>query len=79
VGPYDADLFFPEYATAIEVDGKEHEARKESDEARDRYFARQGILTLRVPARFVWHDPLAAARWVAKRMVMVRRAERFVA
>jgi len=55
VGPYVLDFFCPAARLAVEVDGQMHHVddRPEKDAARDRWLARQGIMTLRIPASWV--------------------------
>jgi very-short-patch-repair endonuclease len=52
------DFYCPAVRLAVEVDGATHwddEARA-SDEARDRWLARQEIEVMRIPASWVFHD-----------------------
>jgi very-short-patch-repair endonuclease len=55
IGPYVLDFFCASARLAVEVDGQMHhtEDRPEKDAARDRWLARQGIMTLRIPASWV--------------------------
>jgi very-short-patch-repair endonuclease len=55
IGPYVLDFFCPAHRLAVEVDGGMHneDDRAEKDAARDRWLARQGIMTLRIPASWV--------------------------
>lgn len=73
VGPYDLDFYIPEYAAAIEVDGRDwHEPG--SDARRDRRVLEiAGISTYRVAARDACHDPLWACRRVCSAIVRDRR------
>ena len=52
IGPYVLDFFCSAARLAVEVDGQSHTAgeQPEKDAARDRWLARQGIMTLRIPA-----------------------------
>ncbi|HWW28308.1 MAG TPA: DUF559 domain-containing protein [Caulobacter sp.] len=52
IGPYVLDFFCASARLAVEIDGATHyaEDRFERDAARDRWLARQGIMTLRIPA-----------------------------
>ena len=52
-GPYVLDFYCDGARLCVEVDGSSHELTTAHDQARDRYFARWGILTLRVPAQEV--------------------------
>ncbi|MBO9557946.1 MAG: DUF559 domain-containing protein [Caulobacter sp.] len=58
IGPFVLDFFCPAHKLAVEVDGQDHyfEDRAERDLARDRWLARHGIMTLRIPARWVLHS-----------------------
>ena len=49
------DFFCPVAQLDVEVDGQSHytEDRPDKDAARDRWLARQGIKTLRIPASWV--------------------------
>ena len=51
-GPYDLDFYCSDARLAVEVDGEAHERgdRPLRDAARDRWLARKGIGTLRIPA-----------------------------
>ncbi|HEX8057885.1 MAG TPA: DUF559 domain-containing protein [Novosphingobium sp.] len=61
-GAYVLDFYCGDAQLAIEVDGIAHSLgdRSQRDEARDAWFARAGIATLRIPAQAVLED-LAAA------------------
>jgi very-short-patch-repair endonuclease len=52
-GPYVLDFYCDRARLCVEVDGSSHELTTAHDQARDRYFARWGIETVRVPAREV--------------------------
>jgi very-short-patch-repair endonuclease len=52
-GPYVLDFYCDRARLCVEVDGSSHELTTVHDQARDRYLARWGIATLRVPAREV--------------------------
>ena len=52
-GPYVLDFYCDRARLCVEVDGSSHELTVVHDQARDRYLARLGIETLRVPAREV--------------------------
>lgn len=52
-GPYVLDFYCDRVRLCVEVDGSSHDLTTAHDEARDRYLARWGIQTLRVPAREV--------------------------
>lgn len=55
IGPYVLDFFCASARLAVEVDGQMHhvEDRPDKDAARDHWLARQGIMTLRIPASWV--------------------------
>ena len=52
-GPYVLDFYCDRARLYVELDGSSHELTTTHDEARDRYFARRGIETLRIPAQEV--------------------------
>jgi very-short-patch-repair endonuclease len=49
-GPYILDFYCDRRLLCVEVDGPSHELNIDHDQARDRFLARLGIKTLRVPA-----------------------------
>lgn len=49
IGPYRLDFFCAEAMLAVEMDGEQHDERRDS--VRDAYFAELGILTYRIPNR----------------------------
>jgi very-short-patch-repair endonuclease len=55
IGPYVLDFYCAAARLAVEVDGQMHDTgdRPDRDAARDRWLARQGIMTLRIPASWV--------------------------
>ena len=57
-GPYVLDFFCNDARLAIEIDGEAHSMgnRPARDAARDAWFAKAGIMTLRIPAREVLAD-----------------------
>lgn len=57
-GPFVLDFFCSDARLAIEVDGFAHDTgdRPARDSARDAWFAKAGIATLRIPARDVLQD-----------------------
>ena len=63
VGPYVVDFYLPERKVAIEVDGMAHDMadQPERDARRDAWLAAQGFTLLRVAAKEVLADPVAAA------------------
>ena len=56
IGPYVADFYIYELRLCVEVDGKDHDMREEHDEARDNYFKRMGITTIRIAAKAIFAD-----------------------
>ena len=52
-GPYVLDFYCDRARLCVEVDGSSHDLTTAHDEARDRYLAKWGILTLRVSAQEV--------------------------
>jgi len=66
-GPYILDFFCNDARLAIEVDGEVHSRgnRPALDEARDAYFMRAGIHTLRIAARDVLVDVEAAVTMIS--------------
>jgi very-short-patch-repair endonuclease len=65
-GAYILDFYCSDARLAIEIDGEGHGMgeRPEHDAARDAWFARAGIATLRIPARAVLADLDAVARGI---------------
>jgi very-short-patch-repair endonuclease len=66
VGPYVLDFFCPSVRLAVEVDGAAHDMgdNPARDEQRDAWLERQGIRTLRIPAREVLADVEVAMTFV---------------
>ncbi|MFO6446459.1 endonuclease domain-containing protein [Erythrobacter sp. NE805] len=66
-GPYVLDFFCSDARLAIEIDGEAHDRgdQPQRDSVRDEWFARTGIETLRIPARAVLSDAVAAADGIA--------------
>ena len=50
------DFYCDRVRLCVDVDGSSHELTAAHDQARDRYLARWGIVTLRVPAHEVLTD-----------------------
>jgi very-short-patch-repair endonuclease len=67
IGPYILDFYCADAKLAVEVDGYSHGVadRPERDARRDGWLARNGVLTLRIPARVVLADMDAALRTIA--------------
>jgi very-short-patch-repair endonuclease len=61
-GPYVLDFYCSDARLGIEIDGQAHDfgERPARDSARDAWFARAGIATLRIPAKDVLRDLEAA-------------------
>jgi very-short-patch-repair endonuclease len=74
IGPYDADIYWPDVKLDVEVDGRAfHEPIRDSKRDRD-IRNRFGKRVFRVSAAGVWRDPLCAARDVARHVAALRRA-----
>ena len=52
-GPYVLDFYCDRARLCVEVDGASHDCTVDRDAVRDRFLARWGIVTLRIPAREV--------------------------
>ena len=65
-GRYVLDFYCVDARLAIEIDGEAHDrgASPVTDATRDRWFAAQGIVTLRIPARDVLEDVDATLRFI---------------
>ena len=48
IGPYTADVYWPEYGLVVEVDEDAHRLTFEEDRARDRFYAGRGLRAMRV-------------------------------
>ena len=70
IGPYVLDFYCPAARLDVEVDGVAHdtEDRPEKDAARDRWLARQGIKTLRIPASWVLSSVDSAVSAIRERL-----------
>jgi len=66
LGPYRLDFAFPDVRLCIEIDGPQHEERREHDAKRDRYLFDRGWKTLRISAAVAWKDPHGYARKVVQ-------------
>jgi very-short-patch-repair endonuclease len=66
VGPYVVDFYCPSVRLAVEVDGAAHDMgdNPARDENRDAWLEKQGIRSLRIPAREVLADVEAAMMFV---------------
>src|SRR5207237_8635534 len=69
-GDYIADLYCREASLAIECDGSVHEMNEQwhHDQARDAYFAGQGIFVLRFSNSQILDDTEAVLSAIAKRL-----------
>ena len=78
VGPYVLDFFCAAAQLAVEVDGEQHADRRSLDAARDAWFARKGIETVRLPSLDLFEQGLALNRWldVIELRCRARAAER---
>lgn len=72
IGPYHADLYWPEYQLVVELDedGHKTELAFEQDRARDRYFVGLGLRVMRVTERALQEESVLRQE--------VRRAARIV-
>lgn len=50
IGRYFLDFYCPEAKLCVEVDGEQHELRRDLDQARDEFLLSLGIETLRIPS-----------------------------
>jgi very-short-patch-repair endonuclease len=66
-GPYVLDFFCSDARLAIEIDGEGHNRgdQPQRDTIRDHWFANAGIETMRIPAKTVLSDAVAAADGIA--------------
>lgn len=78
IGPYRLDFYCAEVKVCIEMDGEQHDP--ERDLVRDRYLAKLGIVTVRIPnIEFFELDPVAPYRdhiGEALKVCKARRLER---
>lgn len=65
VGNYIADFYCASKAFIVEVDGSSHNGRAKNDLARDNFFKRQGLRTLRIDASRVFSDLSSVLREIA--------------
>jgi very-short-patch-repair endonuclease len=56
VGPYFLDFYVPSAKVCIEIDGEQHEGRREADRARDAYLSQFGVLTIRIPSLDLFYE-----------------------
>ena len=63
-GNYTLDFYYEQIKLAIEIDGRSHEARQNTDAKRDAFMSREGIQTLRIPASLVLRDMDAVLRTI---------------
>lgn len=73
VGPYFADFYCHELQLVVEVDGVSHAARREHDQARDRWMREHGFAVVRLAASLVLHEMERALKRIAEE---ARRLER---
>jgi very-short-patch-repair endonuclease len=57
VDKYVLDFYSPKYQVCVELDGSQHVRRELDDEARDRFLASLGILTIRIAVDDFIRDP----------------------
>ncbi len=79
IGPYVLDFFCASARLAVEIDGAAHDVgdRPDRDAARDRWLARQGILTLRIPANWVLVSVDSALNAIRGRLTHLPPPDRF--
>ena len=79
IGPFVLDFFCASARLAVEVDGQMHhvEDRPERDAARDRWLARQGIITLRIPASWVLSSVDSALIAIRQQLTHLPPPDRF--
>ncbi len=67
VGPYFLDFYCPEAKLCVEVDGEQHELRKEKDIRRDAVLREAGIETMRLPSLDLFETTgVELVSWVTK-------------
>lgn len=66
-GPHVLDFFCSDARLAIEIEGEGHNrgGQPRRDGVRDAWFAKAGIETMRIPAKVVLRDAVAAAEGIA--------------
>ena len=76
IGPYILDFFCARIRLAVEVDGEIHndDDRKSRDAVREAWLARQGVVTLHLPASQVVEDIEAALSAIRRAMRTIRPA-----
>jgi very-short-patch-repair endonuclease len=61
---YTLDFYCHAARLAVEIDGDAHGARRERDAARDALLAKNGVVTLRIPASEVSRDIDRVLEWI---------------
>ena len=69
-GGYVADFFAASARLLVEVDGAWHHGRTQADARRDRVLRRLGYRVLRLPAKLVLQQPLAAVALVREALTV---------
>lgn len=79
LGPYIADFYCHDAEMVIELDGRTHADRAESDRARDAWMHAKGIMVVRIPVWKVSQDPDGVietlGRVAARRTIELRRSK----
>ena len=74
-GGYILDFYCSALKLAIEIDGKVHGYRTESDHDKDLYLANEGVTVIRIPARRVLRNGLAVAAYIQEICEMLEKGE----
>jgi very-short-patch-repair endonuclease len=73
VGPYCLDFYCPAASLCVEVDGEQHELRRDRDRERDAFLLERGIETLRIPSLWLFDDVLLRQAYEAVLNALERR------
>jgi very-short-patch-repair endonuclease len=70
------DFYCPAARLAVEVDGSMHwdDAKREQDQARDRWLERQGVKVMRIDASEVYRDPGGVTDGILRRALELKRS-----
>jgi len=69
------DFYCPSVKLAIEIDGRVHDLKENSDEDRDAYLASEYVTVKRFPARAVYRDSYAVAMQIKEVCERLQRGE----
>jgi very-short-patch-repair endonuclease len=75
IGPYELDLFWPDYNVAIEIDGWAYHSsrsRFEGDRRKDAWLRARGIEVIRLTWRQITQDAIATAVMVGQALALAR-------